>query len=155
MVDVVKELKNALNGNPWHGQNVLYLLSSANPQTVFSHPILGAHSIAEIVAHLTAWTEEATDRLIGKVVKEPTKGDWPVIIASDHVTWNVILDDFMISNAKLISICVGITKDGWNTPIVDERNSPLGTSTTYAELINGIVQHHAYHAGQIALLLKF
>ena len=39
-------------------------------------------------------------------------------------------------------------------PTNDPRNRPLGTGVSYYELLHGIVQHDAYHAGQIAILKK-
>ena len=38
--------------------------------------------------------------------------------------------------------------------MLDDRNRELGTGVTYYELLHGIVQHDAYHAGQIAILKK-
>lgn len=36
----------------------------------------------------------------------------------------------------------------------DERDPPLEAGVSYAVMLHGIAQHHAYHAGQIALLKK-
>ncbi|RZL17371.1 MAG: DinB family protein [Pedobacter sp.] len=155
MIDLVNEFRKAFNGDPWHGENVLYLLSSVNPDKAFSHPIPGAHSIAELVLHLTAWTEETADRLSGKAAKMPERGDWPDQGVQEHASWNVILDDFMISNERLAAICSEYKESDWNNPVKDNRDPELGTGVNYAELLNGVVQHHAYHAGQIALLLKY
>jgi len=37
---------------------------------------------------------------------------------------------------------------------VGQASRPLGTGVTIAEMLSGIVQHTAYHSGQIALLRK-
>ena len=39
-------------------------------------------------------------------------------------------------------------------PTNDPRSRPLGTGVSYYELLHGIVQHDAYHAGQIAILKR-
>jgi hypothetical protein len=39
-------------------------------------------------------------------------------------------------------------------PTSDPRNRALGTGVTCYELLHGIVQHDAYHAGQIAIVKK-
>ena len=39
-------------------------------------------------------------------------------------------------------------------PTNDPRNRALGTGVSYYELLHGIVQHDAYHAGQIAIIKK-
>jgi hypothetical protein len=40
------------------------------------------------------------------------------------------------------------------TRVGDERSPPLGTGVTFAQTINGLVQHDAYHSGQIAVVKK-
>ena len=39
-------------------------------------------------------------------------------------------------------------------PTNDPRSRPLGTGVSYYELLHGIVQHDAYHSGQIAIIKK-
>ena len=71
MINLVEELKKAYNGYAWHGNNTLSLLVTADVQKVFNHPIPNAHSIAELVLHLTAWTEEVNERIKGHWQKSP------------------------------------------------------------------------------------
>ena len=40
-------------------------------------------------------------------------------------------------------------------PINDPRNRATGAGVTRYVLLHGLAQHHAYHAGQIAILSKF
>lgn len=155
MIDLVDELKKAYEGDPWHGNNVMFLLSAANPLQVFKHPIPNAHSIAELTLHLTAWTEEVIDRINGEGAKEPTRGDWPEPVAQSDSEWKLIVNDFDKANQKLIQLVSGLNLSDWSSLIKDERNSALGTGVNHAQLVNGLIQHYAYHAGQIALLLKY
>ncbi len=155
MINLVDELQKAYNGDTWHGQNILSLLLQANPEKVFTHPIPNAHSIAELVLHLTAWTEEVLDRINGKLAKEPSRGDWPVPVEMSTTEWTEILNHFKLVNQKLIEVANDFMPDNWSNEVRDNRNHALGTGVNNAQLINGLIQHHAYHAGQIALLLKF
>ncbi|RZL48494.1 MAG: DinB family protein [Pedobacter sp.] len=155
MLDLVDELKKAYNGDAWHGNNTLSLLLSANATKVFTHPIPNAHSIAEIVLHLTAWTEEVIERLSGKSSKLPTRGDWPSPKEKSEVEWLAILEDFKLSNLKLLEVFDTLKHSQWVNQINDERNQELGSGVNNAQLVNGLIQHHAYHSGQIALLSKF
>jgi uncharacterized damage-inducible protein DinB len=155
MINLVNELRKAYNGDAWHGNNTLSLLRSANPQKVFTHPIPDAHSIAELALHLTSWTEEVADRINGASAKEPSRGDWPVPSVQSEVEWELIVSDFEKANTKLIGLFENFPVSDWTIPVKDERNPPLGTGISNAELLNGLIQHHAYHSGQIALLLKF
>ena len=155
MVNLVDELSKAYNGDTWHGSNVLSLIQVANPQKVFTHPIPNAHSIAELVLHLTAWTEEVIDRIEGQIAKEPSRGDWPLPIEKAEEEWYRLIADFSLVNEKLVSLITDLTSADWSNTVKDQRSRELGTGVDNSQLINGLIQHHAYHAGQIALLLKF
>ncbi len=48
----------------------------------------------------------------------------------------------------------GMTDGHLFEPTNDPPSRPLGTGVSYHELLHGIVQHDAYHAGQIAILRK-
>lgn len=155
MINLVDELQKAYNGDAWHGSNTLSLLLEANPEKVFSHPVPNGHSIAELVLHLIAWTEEAIERVNGKSAQEPARGDWPAPIEMSLTEWNEILNQFKAANQELIEILIDLKSPNWSNEIKDERNPSLGSGVNNAQLINGLIQHHAYHSGQIALLLKF
>jgi uncharacterized damage-inducible protein DinB len=155
MINLADELKKAYNGDAWHGNNALSLILTADPQKVFAHPIPNAHSIAEIVLHLTAWTEEVIDRIQGELAKEPVRGDWPMPRAQSEVEWGFIISDFKKANERLAELIEHFLSSDWSNKVRDERNAELGPIVNNAELMNGLIQHHAYHAGQIALLLKF
>lgn len=155
MINLVDELNKAYNGDAWHGGNTLSLLSAADPQKVFIHPIPNAHSIAEIALHLTSWTEEVMDRINGEKAKEPIRGDWPEPIDKSAAEWELIISDFKKANEKLIQAVEKLNLSAWTIEVKDERNPPLGTGVNNAQLLNGLIQHHAYHSGQVALLMKF
>lgn len=152
MINFIDELQKAYKGDAWHGNNALNILLNADPMKVFTHPIPNAHSIAEIVLHLTAWTEEVIDRLEGAPAKEPLRGDWPAPMETSTAEWDLMVNDFKKANEKLISMLADVD---WTVEVVDARNPALGTGVNYGQLVNGLIQHHAYHAGQIALLSKF
>lgn len=155
MFDITSEIKKAFNGDAWHGNHVMQVLNNVKPENAFNFFIPNAHSIAEIALHLTAWTEEVTSRLMSNLADEPVMGDWP---SADHQTpqaWEKIIFDFKVANEELIRCCESIDVNHWDDEINEAPNVILGKSITKRELLSGLAQHHAYHAGQIALLAKF
>ena len=150
MIDYVNELRKAYNGDAWHGNNISALIAMADVDQVFKHPISDAHSISEIVLHLTSWTQEVASRLMGENSREPINGDWPLPKAETYAEWDFIVSDFNLENEKLISLIIGFSKENWLQQVKRDSDG----DHNYAELLNGLIQHHAYHAGQIALLLK-
>jgi len=155
MLNLTHEIQKAFNGDAWHGNHVMQILNNVDPQKAFSHFVPGAHSVAEIALHLTSWTEEVTARLIGKSATEPDLGDWPLPEIKSAAAWEQIIFDFRVANEELIRVCEQIKSSFWGDKTNDERDRALDTVVTYAELLNGLIQHHAYHAGQISLLSKF
>ena len=153
MINITNELKKAFDGDAWHGRNALQILENVNGARAFAHFIPSAHSIAEITLHLTAWTEEVSARLMSKTASEPINGDWQVPEESTEKAWTKIIFDFKIANEELIRICENFRGKDWNN-LVNEEGQPILT-VNFSELVNGLIQHHAYHAGQIALLSKF
>lgn len=48
-----EQLKRALEGEAWHGPSVLESLAGVSADEAAAHPISGAHSIWEIVLHVS------------------------------------------------------------------------------------------------------
>jgi len=155
MLNIVNEIKKAFNGDAWHGNHVMQTLNNVAPEKAFQYFIPNAHSIAEIALHLTSWTEEVSSRLSGNLAAEPAMGDWPAVEEKNPQSWEKIIFNFKVANEELIRILENIDINQWDEATNDERNLPLGNGVTNAELLNGLIQHHAYHSGQIAILSKF
>ena len=151
MIDFASELRKAYSGDAWHGNSLSVIISSVTDGQVFKRPIANAHTIAELVLHLTAWTEEVISRLMGNMAKEPENGDWPKVNEETSASWDVILRDFHVANEKLINLALMMTGDQW----LENVRHIEGSRLTKWELLNGLIQHQAYHGGQISLLLKF
>ncbi len=148
------ELQNVLSGDPWYGSPVYTILKGISFETAYEKPPGSVHNIAEIVLHMIAWTEEVMDRMNGLPSGIPTSGDWPPIGKPDEQKWQNYVEDLKLVNVNLIGIIQNFPPDQWNEPTNDERDRELGTGVTYEELINGLIQHHIYHSGQIALLKR-
>lgn len=154
-LNLISELKKAFNGDAWHGGNLMQQLNFVKPENAFHHFIPNAHSIAELVLHISAWTDEVSSRLLGAVAKEPAAGDWPMPAAYTLKEWEKIVFDCKTSNEELIRVCEALSTADWNAEVKDDRDRELGSGVSNVELISGLIQHHAYHSGQIGLLLKF
>ena len=67
--------------------------------------------------------------------------------------WQSYVEDLKLVNVNLIGIIQNFPVEKWIEPIIDENNRESGP-VSYEEMINGLIQHHVYHAGQIAILLR-
>ncbi|HEU0298144.1 MAG TPA: DinB family protein, partial [Longimicrobium sp.] len=100
------------------------------------------------------WTREVTRRLRDGVAREPEDGDWPAVAGSGEGEWAAAMDALARAHAELVDAVAAFPPAGLDHVVGDERDRPLGSGVTYAVMLHGISQHHAYHAGQIALLRK-
>ena len=145
-----QELEKVLSGRPWYGTGIYDTIAKVSFEAAYEKPPGSVHNIAEIVLHLVAWTEEVMDRMNGMTAGVPTSGDWPETGKPEEQKWQNYVDDLKLVNVNLIRIIQDFPDEQWDEPIDDQRGDrPV---VTYDALINGLIQHHIYHAGQIALL---
>ena len=151
---LIDQFKRAHDGDPWHGSPVKAILEGVTAEQAARKPADGAHSIWELVLHLTGWRNEVARRARGEPAAEPVAGDWPAIGDPTSARWTAALAALDESHANLVRVVRDMSDDQLLEPTNDPRNRPLGTGVSYYELLHGIVQHDAYHAGQIAILKK-
>ena len=145
-----QDLEKILYGDPWYGSSVYSIIDQVSFEAAFEKPPGSVHNIAGIVLHIISWTEEVMDRMNGMTAGVPTSGDWPETGKPNEQKWQNYVDDLKLVNVNLIGIIQNFPDEQWGEPIDDQRGDrPV---VTYEALINGLIQHHIYHAGQIALL---
>jgi uncharacterized damage-inducible protein DinB len=149
-----KELNNSIFGDPWHGASAVAILNGISVHQAIQRPITSAHSIIELILHLTAWTEEILRRFNGNNPSEPQMGDWPSPENYSDEYWTSVKQNLYDATNKLISAIQGFPEEMLDKIIGRERNISLGTGFSFEGLIMGLVQHNAYHLGQISLLKK-
>jgi uncharacterized damage-inducible protein DinB len=151
---LIDQFSRAHDGDPWHGSPVRAILEGVTHEQAAARPIPGAHTIWELVLHLTGWRNEVTRRATGKPAAEPEGGDYPEAGDPTALRWRAALAALDASYRNLVEVTRTIGDEQMLRPTNDPRSRPPGTGVTYYELLHGIVQHDAYHAGQIALLKK-
>ena len=119
-----EQVRAAHDGPTWHGNALAESLVGIDAERAAARVIPEAHSVWEIVLHLTAWTREVTRRL---------EGD---------------------AHAALATAVARLPAERWSEPVGGERDAPLGTGVSHAAMVAGLLQHDAYHGGQIGLLRK-
>lgn len=148
---ILDELRRAWDGDPWHGDALRTILGAVPAGGAAATPLPGAHSVGELVLHLTTWTREVTRRLRDRVAREPTDADFPPFSVG---TWDAAVDALERAHAELLAAVQAFPPGELDDVVGDERDRPLGSGVSYAVMLHGVAQHYAYHAGQIALLRK-
>ncbi len=151
---IIDELSAAITGEPWHGDSIQALLKDVTADQARSRPIPAAHSIWEIVRHLTAWTQEVTRRLGGHPPGLPEIGDWPPPTGDDAAAWQRDVETLFDAHSALVAVVSAMTPQQLTTPPQSAKSRELATGVSHEVMLHGLAQHHAYHGGQIGVLKK-
>ena len=154
IVRIVDQLEREHAGDPWHGSPLSVVLDGIGWQQAASKPVADAHSIWELVLHITGWKNEVRRRLSGAEAREPETGDWPAVGQPSAERWTEAVEHLHLAHRLLVSAVKEFPEADLYVPSNDTRERTLGVGVTYYELLHGIVQHDVYHAGQIAILKK-
>lgn len=149
---IVDQLQREHSGDPWHGSPLRDLLADVDAAQATRRPIAHAHSIWELVLHITSWKQEVAKRARGGPASEPQSGDWPAVGDPSPARWQAALNALEEAHRDLIAAIEALSEDRMLEATNDPRNRPLGTGVSYYVMLHGIVQHDVYHSGQIALL---
>ena len=151
---IVDQLEREHSGDPWHGSPLKQILQGISAEQAAARPLKGAHSIWELVLHITAWKNETRRRLGGAPAGEPAEGDWPKVGVISTARWRDAVKRLEQAHAELIAAIRKLPEEKLFEPTKDPRNRETGAGVSHYVLLHGIVQHDVYHSGQIALLKK-
>jgi uncharacterized damage-inducible protein DinB len=151
---IVNQLQRSYNGDAWHGTPLLGILQGITAEQAFMRPIANAHTIWELVLHITAWEGEVVRRLRTGESRLPEEGDWQEVHDTSQAAWNNALKRLREVHITLEQEMTRYTDDELDTTPAVPRVREIGSGVSLYVLLHGIVQHGIYHAGQIALLKK-
>jgi uncharacterized damage-inducible protein DinB len=145
---LASHLRRTVDGPMWHGPALMELLSTISMTQASARPIASAHTIAELVLHMTAWANIARERLHSANPVEPTpEQDWPSATGLDTGGW---LDALARLRAAYDALANQVEA-------LDEaalRVTVRGRDHSVETMLRGVVEHGVYHGGQVALLKR-
>jgi uncharacterized damage-inducible protein DinB len=151
---LAEQVGAALSGPAWHGASLEQNLEGLTPEQAAARPVPEALSIWALVLHLAAWTGEVGRRLGGAPPSLPPEGDWPAVGTVSARAWSEARARLRSAHEALGDAVRRFPPERWTDRVGDTRDAPLGTGVSYAEMVLGLLQHDAYHGGQIGLLRK-
>lgn len=142
------QLRRSQSGEAWHGPSLEELLEGVTPEQAAAHPIAGAHSIWELVLHIAVWQKHILDRIErGGMAEIPDELDWPKVGETTGAVWKAALADLKKINEDLTRAVERLDDARLHATV-------RGKDYDFHFMLEGMVQHNLYHAGQIALLKK-
>jgi uncharacterized damage-inducible protein DinB len=146
---IIDQLQRAHSGDAWHGDPLMKILDGITAEIAASRVGPSAHSIWELLVHITVWQQESARRIRDKNYRDlPPDQDWPAIADTSEQAWKNAIRAVETAHQQLID-----SVREFDASLLDHA-LPQSPNTSYYVLLHGIIQHTLYHAGQIAMLKK-
>lgn len=143
------QLQRLYGGENWLDETYLSKLGIVDEQTAFKIPFPGAHSIAAIVWHCIYWRSVLIKRLEGHHnYRDETVADLNFLPIPElqKMGWKKLLNELDRTQKTLIK--------HMNSKDDEFLDSGFTTGYSFRYFIEGIIEHDAYHLGQIGLVYK-
>ena len=145
---LLQRYDQTLSGDAWYGYPVWTILQGIDAQCAAAQLIPGTHTIWQLVMHMEFWERVAVRRFSGRVAPdEEDPGNFPATPAPDEAEWQKTLERLRLSNREFRQAIAQLE------PSALDKNTP-GSDRTFRYELVGVIEHHIYHVGQIALLKK-
>ena len=133
------------DGEPWIDVNISSTLKSITAEQASKRVLSNCNSIWEITNHLINWRLNILQRMEGKTIKTPSNNYFEEIEIKSNQAWFNTLNQLEIAQKRWLEFLKLVRIKDF------EKKYPVN-NMTYYEHIQGIIQHDAYHLGQIVLL---
>jgi uncharacterized damage-inducible protein DinB len=143
---LAEAVEHSMSGPMWHGPSLAELIGDLTPAQASARPLKGVHTIWELVLHLAAWNEVVRNRLTR--AHDPSEDEqWPKIPDTSAEAWRSAVQRLKDAHRDLAADVADLS---------DEAIKALAPNRDHsvAVMIHGIIEHDAYHGGQIAMLKK-
>jgi len=144
---IIKLFENLFEGSPWIDVNLNGSLEQIPSAVAAKKLSANRNSIWEIVNHIIGWRLNVLKRINGKEITSPDNNYFETIKETSESAWRETLAQLKDSQRQWINFLKTFNED-------DFTKVYPGNNMTYYEHIHGIIQHDAYHLGQIILLSK-
>jgi hypothetical protein len=143
---IARLMHQTFEGKPYYGPSVLGALENVTAEVAVRRPRWSAHSIWELVTHLTAELDYALAVIEG-TAESWVEGEttWPAIADTSEAAWEKAVKDLVKANRRLVRAIKQL-----DDSILDKK--PIRVRGPFYLMLHGTMQHNIYHAGQISLL---
>lgn len=145
------QLERSLHGGAWHGPALAEALEGLTAEEADFRPLADAHTIRELVFHVDFWIQETLRRIEGPPDDRPDpETDFPtgeVAKGRRDATWKAALAQLETSHRRLQATVLALDETSFDRRVA-------GSDPTLRGMLLGLLQHNAYHGGQIVLLAR-
>lgn len=139
------QIRRAFTGPAWHGDALAELLRDVTAAEGAQRPSRAVHTIAELSGHIGVWVDVARRRLAGEDVTARSAENFAALDTSSPLRWRAAVERLGERHELLARAAeaLDVARLGEIVP---------GHDFSAADMLHGVVEHAAYHGGQIALL---
>jgi len=145
---IIKLFEDLFAGSPWIDVTIMGTLKGISSKNASKKISVNQNSIWEIVNHLISWRLNVLQRVQGKVINTPGNNYFEPITDSSPSAWERTLKELQDSQTQWLEFLKQLRPNTFSKVYPNNK-------MTYYEHIHGIIQHDAYHLGQITLLAKY
>jgi len=149
---IADQLRRAFHGDAWHGDSLLEILEGVTAAQAAARPVKHAHTIWELVLHITAWDNAVRRRLAGAAIDLSDEQNFPSVMDPSENAWRRTIEQARKVHNELVEAVTAFPNERLNERVPGKKSEPDWYNFYY--MLHGVVQHELYHAGQIALLKK-
>ena len=149
---IADQLRRAFSGDAWHGDSLLEILDGIAAAQAAARPMKHAHTIWELVLHITAWDSAVRRRLGGESVDLSNEQNFPSVMDPSEGAWRRAVENAKRVHTDLVEAVAAFPGERLSEKVPGKTNEPDWYDYYY--MLHGVLQHELYHAGQIALLKK-
>lgn len=152
---LIDQLRRMYEGSAWHGPSLREALDGVTLELATKRVGHYGHTIYDLVHHVSAWVGEVHKRVSGRPPQYPDEGDFP-----SHATqpteaeWAALRSRLDTNQATLVADLEFLDPARLSDQVGTATSPSLGTGPTVLGMLHGLVQHNAYHAGQIVLMRR-
>jgi uncharacterized damage-inducible protein DinB len=144
---ILQMYQELYDGSPWIEVNILSSLREIKPEQAVKRVAPDRNNIWEILNHLVSWRMNVLQRVHGEINDAPENNYFVKKEEADIGEWKELLLQLENSQKEWVGFLKGLEDENL------EQTYP-SNNMSYYKHIHGILQHDAYHLGQIVLLSR-
>lgn len=152
--NIIQQYQDVQNSKLWIGSTFTSKLNQVDESLVFTRPIEGLHSIAEIISHLTLWRKETILKIqTGQGSKtDDCEENWLSNDKLKPLGWQHLKSEYDKSLTELIDLLKSKDDKFLNQLYYD---TDFKGDYPYSFVLYGMLHHDLYHLGQLGIIIKY
>ena len=153
ILHLIDQLQEVQDGKLWMGDTFRKKIDSITEEEAFVRPLPNLHSVAELIAHLTAWKKDLVLKIkngVGILTADETE-NWPSNEELKKGRWEKLIEAYENCQIEIINLL----REKEDSFLQEQyQDQDFKDKFNYSFAIDGILHHDLYHLGQIGIVIK-